>query len=224
MRFSYLDKNILFRLAILILIDILSFGFAFSGANTFLVQNYPLLQIGTMLVFALFVGLTIKELGKFIQGFEGEADVKEILSKLPDKYRRFYDITLSNNGNIDAIVLGPTGVCSVEVKSYSGKIRFENNELKINGYLPKNDFLKQAYAEAAILRKYISEKLGEEINVQPILVFSSRKAGMEFGMRPIKGVYVINAKWLNKLICEKDISLNQDHITRIASILEEKMT
>ncbi len=159
---------------------------------------------------------------QFIQGFEGEEDVKEMLNKLPNEYHRYYDILVINRGNIDAVVVGPTGICTIEVKSHSGKIRFEDNELKINGYRPEKDFLKQAYAEAAVLKDYISTKLGQEIKVHPILVFSSRRAWMKFGMYPIKGVYVINAKWLIKLICGKNESLNQEEIARIVSILEEK--
>jgi len=179
-QFSYLDKNILLRLIVLVIADIELFWYVFSGWSVFIARHNLPLQIGAMTIMTICAYLTVKSLRQFIHGFEGEMKIKKILSTLPKTYHIYYDLNLINRGNIDATVIGPTGIWTIEVKSHTGKITFENNYLHVNGYQQKNDFLAQAYAEAMTLKDYISARYGEEIQVHPVLVFSSYKAYMRF--------------------------------------------
>lgn len=223
MRLSYLDKNILLRLLVLFIADFVLIWFTKSGASMYVLQRYPFIHTGAMLLLIISAGFTIKDLNNFIKGFEGEIDIKMILSKLPSEFHRFYDLNLTNMGNIDAVVVGPTGVWTIEVKSQTGRVTFENNQLLIKGYPTKDDFLSQAYAESMALSRYVSGKLGQQIRVHPILVFSSRKAHMKFYMNTIKGVNVIGGSWLLRLLREQREQLNQDQIQHIASVIQSEL-
>lgn len=60
----------------------------------------------------------------WVKGLEGENIVLEQLNRLPKDYFVFHDITLPRGyGNIDHIVIGPTGLFVIETKNYSGKFR-----------------------------------------------------------------------------------------------------
>jgi hypothetical protein len=222
MRLSYLDKNILLRLAVLFIADFELIWYILAGWSYYVSTYYPLVQIGLMLVLTVCAGLTVRELRKFVRGFEGEDDIRMVLSQLPSEYHRFYDLDLTNRGNIDAAVVGPSGVWTIEVKSHSGRLTFENNQLYLNGHLPEKNFLSQAYAESAALREYVSSRLGQQILVHPVLVFSSRKAHMKFGLHSLKGVYVIGGTWLTKLIRGQEELLSQDQVAKIVSVLERQ--
>ncbi len=73
------------------------------------------------------------ERGKWRQGARGEEVVGAILSRLPDGYRVINDFP-TGSGNLDHIVIGPTGVFVLETKSWRGVIGAnEEGELTQNG-------------------------------------------------------------------------------------------
>ena len=195
------SKNVLWKLILcIVLIEIILF------ASYFLTKNMPwlLMLIGLIM---LMVFVLIRNVGNdFIQGLEGENDIGDELKKLPSDFKVFNEGLDTERGNIDKIVIGPTGVFAIEVKSHKAKVTFNGKEL-LNYFKPfEKDFLKQAYAEAMKLKESIKTKTGIDVFVQPILVFSSRYAKMRLGFNQIKGVYVIQKRWLNKLITQPNNS------------------
>lgn len=223
MHLSYLDKNILIRLSVLIFADIILWWYCLSGTNFYMAFHHLPFQIA--LIFGLLItgGLTFIELGKFMRGFNGEVDIKVILSRLPSEYHRFYDLNLVNRGNIDAVVVGPSGIWTIEVKSHKGKITFENDHLLIKGHQPEKDFLKQTYAESMALKDLLIGKLGYDIKVNPVLAFSSNKAYLKFGLHPQKGVYVIGGRWLTRLLNEQGDIMNKDQINKVVSVIVNRV-
>jgi hypothetical protein len=103
-----------------------------------------------LLVFFILIALFKKyflRLDNFLAGNEAELDVGDtLLDDLPESYIHFPNINLENKGNIDYVLLGPTGIWTIEVKSHIGYINFDGIELKRGGKLFEKDFLKQAYA------------------------------------------------------------------------------
>lgn len=220
MRFSYISKNINIRLFVLVATDLFFFIFVLSGANSYLVSRYPYIQLLLMFLLFLFSFLTIYELRNYTRGFAGESIVKHILSKLPKEYQSYQDIVINSKGNIDFVVVGPSGVWTIEVKSSSGWIDFDGSTLCINGN--KVNYLGQAYAETKSMEEFLRKKIHFDFPVRPILVFSSKKARMNFGMNTQKGVYVLNASWLQQLILGRFINqLNIKQIDEISLILSE---
>ncbi len=66
---------------------------------------------------------------RWVKGLEGENIVLEKLNTLPKNYFVFHDVELPGGyGNIDHIVVGPTGLFVIETKNYSGKYRINGNQ------------------------------------------------------------------------------------------------
>jgi hypothetical protein len=151
----------------------------------------------------------LKKINPFARGLEGEASVSDQIRKLPPEFSFFSDIqTDKSQANIDKVVIGPTGVWVLEVKSHRGNIKEVD---------PK--FIKQVWAESYAVRDLIKEKLNLDVSVQPVLVFSSPQAKMHFGFNKVDGVYVINQKWLNDLLVMHPVSaLDSDTTTKIKSV------
>ena len=65
----------------------------------------------------------------WIRGLKGENEVFKCLETLPKDYFIFNDVKLpGKGGNIDHIVIGPSGVFVIETKNYSGKYRINGNK------------------------------------------------------------------------------------------------
>lgn len=148
-----------------------------------------------------FIDLFKRKSNKFYRGWAGELDIKHVLQNLPDNFIVFQDVNFpEKRGNIDFVVVGPTGIFTVEAKSHMGNIGFNGYELTLNGRIfPEKNILKQSLSEALRLREFIKQKTDKEVFVKASLVFS-KGYGMRFGLKPIDSVYVIGKDFLLSLI------------------------
>ncbi len=158
---------------------------------------------------------------QFYRGGKGENVILSVLKELSSDYNVVQDLNISNHGNIDFVVLGPSGIFAVEVKSHYGDIGFDGQSLTNNGKKFEKDFLKQAKREAVELNKYLKEVLNKDFFVQPMVVFSS-KVAIHFGTKLLNGVYVVQKDWLNKLIMEGQSKLSADEIKIISEAIKTK--
>ena len=150
---------------------------------------------------------------KFNRGRNGEYDICDELQKLPNDYSIFRNIRISDKrGDTDIIVLGPTGIFTIEVKSHKGRIDFSGEELIINGRRLEKNFLGQAMGEALNLKDYLGENGISNIFVEPVLVFSNKYASVRFGFNKVKNVYVIQKGFLNNLILNNNGRLSPEFI------------
>jgi hypothetical protein len=165
-------------------------------------------------VLGLFI---LKKVDPFLKGLEGEADISSELKKLPPEYTFFSDIeTDQKMGNIDKVLIGPSGVWVIEAKNMFGKFTSDGNRLLQNGHVMEKDILNQVWAENYAVRDLIKSKTGIDITPQPVIVFSSPHASLHFGFNKVKGVYVIGKKWINDLI-------TQHLTTKLDSVNVEKL-
>ncbi len=204
-------------LAISIAIPILSFRY-----RKLQYLSYPLAAFS-------FVGyLWMKKTGdkklhsarSYAKGAKGEKNIGLLLRRLPDDYLVFQDIKLEkDSGNIDFVVVGRKGVYAIEVKSHAGNITYENGQLLRNGKSLETDFLKQTMSEAMNLHGFLLTKLGKDLFVYPVLVFSHWKAQVRFGEKPIEKVYIVQYRWLINLITDLESqshhALNQDELSQM---------
>jgi len=137
----------------------------------------------------------------FFRGLDGEDLIAHELVKLPNSYCVFRNIHINQRkSDIDFIVIGPKGILTVEAKSHSGRITFDGQILLKYGRPFEKDFLLQARKEAGTLADYL-RAYGFDGFVKPIIAFSSHRARLNFGLRPVDSlVYVIQRAWLLKLI------------------------
>jgi hypothetical protein len=156
--------------------------------------------------------------GKFSKGLRGEARTFYALRSLPDDYFSYQDIALEKNGNVDFVIVGNNGVFAIEVKNISGVVTAtaEEDNLLWNGKELEHNPINQSYREAKLLEADLS------IPVVPVLVLAGG-VKLNFGMKSVKGVYVIGIAWLTKLITEYDGALEEGKRAQIHSALLKKV-
>jgi len=114
-----------------------------------------------------------KKYFNFDDGIFGEDRATKTLRSLPDSYTVFRNCRVQQNNDINLIVIGPTGIYAMEVKSYVGKISVDGGHLLHNGHpFPEKDPISQVLSEAMSLRQYLKEKTGHDYYVQSVIVFS----------------------------------------------------
>lgn len=221
MKISWSAKQIFISIGILLFIGFLYYLFV---RWSFHVEGWFQILL-TVLIFFTLITLFKKyywRLDNFTSGILGESDVGDVLlDDLPEEYIHLCDVNLMGKGNIDYVLIGPTGIWTIEVKSHAGYVDFDGTELIRKGELFEKDFLKQAWAEAFSVRDVLKQKTGETYFVQPVIAFSNPRAKMKFGFNKIKGVYVINRKWLSNLILKEKGTLKVEEIDKIADIIDD---
>lgn len=110
----------------------------------------------------------------YLKGLKGQEYIEKILNRTTDKKYKIISSLMSDNGDIDFVVIGRNGIFCIEVKNISGTITYDdvNGNLLINNKIGKKDFLNQVQKNAFNLRNYISENIINIQFVKPILVFS----------------------------------------------------
>lgn len=101
-------------------------------------------------------------------GIEGERFVGQFLDSLQaDGYKAIHDI-VEDGYNIDHVLIGPTGIYSIETKARSkptdhdAQIIYDGKRVLIDGLEPDRDPIKQAEAGANRVRDIIQERTGQE--------------------------------------------------------------
>lgn len=161
------------------------------------------------LILALFVGFKIFDRwlhGKIdhvhkrekdaARGASAEESVGEILDALDkDRFQVFHDVVLGY-GNMDHIVLRRDGaVFMIETKSQAGKISYDGQKLLRDGHPLENVSINQTVRNYLRLGEHLGRYAEREVWVNGILCFT--KGFIQVRGR-IKGVHVLNAKWLLK--------------------------
>jgi len=116
----------------------------------------------------------------WVKGLEWENIVLNYLNTLPRDYYVFHDITLPDKkGNIDDVIIGPTGLFIIETKNYSGKYRingdqwyYYNNKTRkqeITKYNPVPQLMKNTLD----LKNFLETQriLTSKISLIPIIAF-----------------------------------------------------
>lgn len=155
---------------------------------------------------------------RFHSGLIGESFIANILSELSPEHHVFEDIHVpGHKENIDFVIVGPTGIHTIEVKNDKGlgKLGFNGDELTANGKTLRSDYIRQAMKEAVSLHGYLLEKGLKDVPVNPILVFSHRTAKVTFGILPKKGVHVIGYKWLIKMITTEPLTYSDPRVIEV---------
>lgn len=108
---------------------------------------------------------------------DGEKAVGQYLEGLREKgYQVFHDI-VTNDFNVDHVVIGPAGVFTIETKTRSKPLRgkpeidFDGVILKVGGYAPDRDPIIQAQAQATWLKRLLTESTGKVVPVRPVILF-----------------------------------------------------
>ena len=118
-----------------------------------------------------------------------------------DDYLVIHDIE-SPFGNIDHIVIARQScIFLLETKAHGGRVSVSNDRLLVNGHDPEKDFVAQALNNTYWFREKIRLAVDVEPWITPVLVFTN--AFVERSA-PIKGVKIVNKKYLLNLLQRPD--------------------
>ncbi len=222
---SYLQKNIARHLGaaafislIFILVIILDFFFHDIWMSLNTSASSVLIISALLLVLLLVYTREMKGAEPWMMGALGEHKIEKVLDQLPPGYVVFPDVILGHHGNIDFVVVGPTGVWTVEVKSHEGWVRFNGTILVHGKNKPfEKDFLKQAWSQTISVRGVLNNQLSG-IAVRPVVVFSD--AVVRFH-QTARGIYVVERDKLLPLITKFSKSMTEQQVQETVDLLSQ---
>jgi hypothetical protein len=147
-------------------------------------KSPPLPKFYTLLaVLACFYGIrkvlqTRQDFKLLKQARDGERFIGQCLERLRESgYRVLHDI-VGNGFNIDHVLIGPTGVYTVETKTISKpakgpcEIAYDGETVSVNGFTPDRNPVVQAKAQANWIKGFLKEVITEELLANPLCSLS----------------------------------------------------
>lgn len=173
------------------------------------------------LILQFLINKDIIDLKKYFSGLVGEDLVLGVLRKLPDNYLVFHGIKVPGHwGDIDFVVVGPTGVFSVEVKNHKGVIGFDGQELTLShSRIREKDIIKQAKREALDLNNFLLATTGTNEFVNPTLVFSNPSTKLNLRSNLVNKVKVLHTSDLIKTLTDNPTVKINDRIVDVLKSL-----
>jgi hypothetical protein len=193
----------------------------------FKVPRLPWMTTAMAVVYIVYAAIRVRPLRKKYRllklGRDGERIVGQELEKLRAHGYRVYHDFLADKFNIDHIIIGPTGVFTINTKAVSKpknldtKIEYDGDVITVPGTRFDRDPIAQAKAERDHIRKWIRENANRDASVRPAVVF----VGWYIAKQPEGAeVWVLNVTGLLSFIQNEHSELSQDDIVHISSIFE----
>ena len=180
------------------------FFIAFKFMNSFLSQNKS------------DVARNDKTWGK---GLEAEDTVGKSLLALPPEYKIIEDFN-TGKGNIDVIVIGPTGLFVIEVKAMKGVVSYHNGHLAISGRVTENNYVLQTEAERYWLSNTLKKNLNIDYKITGLLLFPFGKIDKATINGPIKdNIWIGEGNFHRYLIDKSRNYLTTNEVERIYTFL-----
>jgi hypothetical protein len=151
------------------------------------------------------------------RGAVGEIGVGYILQKFPDCFHVINDLT-TTFGNLDHVVVGPTGVFVIDTKNWRGIVSADGKgELLLNGKPTEKPFIRLFVARMMSVREKVQLLASSrDIFYESVFVFTSAKVEAQWGKTG--NVNCIREDQLNDYIVQKDFGgkLDAKEVGRIA--------
>lgn len=182
------------------------------------------------LIFAV-AGLVIFYMGynkgySWIKGDEGEKIVSLYLEDLPRGYFIFNDVNIPNGkGNIDHIVIGPTGIFLIETKNYSGFFKIHGNKWYRSSEYPGRELKKnpgnQVKLNALDLSKFLNKKLGKKIWVIGVVTLLNNNFKV---IKEPKYYYILGTEDLTQFILKYQSKIDIETVNNIFNLMQDYST
>lgn len=163
------------------------------------------------------------------RGLEGELATAQLLTPLlADGWQLFHDLPMKR-GNIDHVLVGPTGVYAIETKyrskrqSLKGKeaaqAEYDGRTIRFAGGASEHLPAQQAQAVANELSKWLHGKIGEPVGVVPVVALPGWF--VKTTQKPANGqTYVINPK-VHYLFHKRPAHMEAPLQVRVSAALRE---
>ncbi len=149
---------------------------------------------------------------RYYSGAGGEQDVGLVLSRLSHEFHVFNGLGFYA-GDVDHVVIGPTGVFVIETKNHGGTITVRDSHLCRNGVVLSHDFVRQAISEAM----YVKGVVRPQVHIRPIVVFTRAKVRVR---ATVEGVRIVPLTALTEVITERAACLSPEEIERYVRHLD----
>jgi len=180
-------------------------------------SSLPVAMLALMVVCVVAFKFIAKRSDQAERGADAEVAVAHLLRTLPKEYYVFNDLGFEGF-NIDHVVIGPTGVFTVETKSHRGKVSARGEALLLNGRPFEKPILNQAWSEVFTLRDRLPQIAGNSCTVQPLLCFPN--ALIEVRGR-VKGIIVTSRQFLLRdITTRRAIALSQPEVLQLVNALK----
>ena len=114
----------------------------------------------------------LKKWRSYSKGLKGEELVEQVLLSLDDSYFLINDFSFSDEkGNIDHIIVGPSGIFVVETKNYKGSMTIRGDKWYFGEWKRVKSASYQAKRNERALETYLKSK-GRRIRVRSIVVLT----------------------------------------------------
>ena len=118
-------------------------------------------------------------------------------------------------GNLDHIVIGPTGVWAVETKSLTGKVVIDGDSVRIGGR--RHDRIIDQVYRAAATQGALGTQL-PDLGISVIPVICLHRAELPFFNKTVRGVRLASGRQLERLIQAGDVRLDASQVQELADV------
>lgn len=197
-----------------------------SGIILF-IRTLELLQVSILALLTI-AGVIISEYGWskrriWSKGAKGEKIVAQKLKKLPKKYTAIRDVKIPNmGGDIDHVVVGPTGVYVIETKNYKPTyIPDEDCWYHTSGRVSDLNPAKQVKLQVSKLNSFLEPKMGKKSGKTVIFPVISPINHNLILKNKITSYEIIYPENLVHHISHRRKILNSNEVKEIINILAE---
>jgi hypothetical protein len=148
------------------------------------------------------------------RGISGEEAVADALAGLPPSYWVLHGVS-TGHGDVDHVVIGPTGVFALETKAWDGKFYRSRGQLYCNGK-PAEHVLRQARGAAGQVRELL---LAAGIDEWVEAVVVAARASVSRSPVRFRKSYVISIKDLVGFVTDRPHSLSSSTILQAKTTL-----
>lgn len=160
----------------------------------------------------------IKKVDRIDYGYKGEVSVAKVLEELPKDFKVIHDVNVDDKFNIDHLVIGPTGIFTIETKNHIGRVTNNGDTLLINNKLFEKDIIKQAINESYYIKEKIKNSLNLNVYVKPVIVFANPKTYVESD--EVKGVKTISIRMLKNYLLKNKTNFPINYIEEIYNLFK----
>jgi hypothetical protein len=156
------------------------------------------------------------------KGVEGERKAAKFIEPLLDAgfVALFNRQIPGGQGDIDAIVIGPTGVFTVETKNWNGKVDVRHDRLFVGDY-DRTWVVGQIYREALAVQLTLGDELtSHRVTVTPVLC-AIGGATVSGGLAG--GVRVVDGKHLARTIADRPVFFDDEQVQRLARLADQRL-
>ena len=151
-------------------------------------------------------------------GLDGEKSVGQELEQLRERGCRVLHDLPGEGFNLDHVVIAPSGIYVIETKTHrkpcgrDATVTFDGEQIRVDGYVPDRDYIRQALAARTWLNNLVFEVTGKRFPVRAAIVFPGWYVTVT-GKSRQPGLWVLNPKALPAFISREAAVLQSHDIT-----------